>query len=56
MFSVNPERSNKLLFIKNLLMFKEFKDFAMKGNLIDIAVGLVMNKLIAQSRVTWNYK
>jgi large conductance mechanosensitive channel len=39
---VNPERSNKLLFIKNLLMFKEFKDFAMKGNLIDIAVGLVM--------------
>lgn len=23
-------------------MFKEFKDFAMKGNLIDIAVGLVM--------------
>jgi large conductance mechanosensitive channel len=23
-------------------MFKEFKDFAMKGNLIDIAVGMVM--------------
>lgn len=23
-------------------MFKEFKDFAMKGNLIDIAVGFVM--------------
>ena len=23
-------------------MFKEFKDFAVKGNLIDIAVGLVM--------------
>lgn len=23
-------------------MFKEFKDFAIKGNLIDIAVGLVM--------------
>ncbi len=32
-------------------MFKEFKDFAMKGNLVDIAVGFVMgaafNKVVA---------
>ncbi len=28
-------------------MFKEFKDFAMKGSLIDIAVGLVMGAAFA---------
>lgn len=34
-----------------MAFFKEFKDFAMKGNLVDIAVGFVMgaafNKLVA---------
>ncbi|WP_133535456.1 large-conductance mechanosensitive channel protein MscL [Tenacibaculum caenipelagi] len=29
-------------------MFKEFKDFAMKGNLVDIAVGFVMGAAFKQ--------
>ena len=29
-------------------MFKEFKDFAMKGNLLDIAVGFVMGAAFAK--------
>ena len=29
-------------FNKTIIMFKEFKDFAMKGNLVDIAVAFVM--------------
>ena len=28
--------------LNKFIMFKEFKDFAMKGNLLDIAVGFVM--------------
>jgi len=36
-----------------MLMLEEFKKFAMRGNVVDLAVGVIIGRRSAQSSIRW---
>ena len=47
--SLNIDGWHRLLAKGRSKMFKEFKDFAMKGNVVDMAVGIIIGAASVQS-------